>query len=166
VTSSKGARPGCDLELLEEDGPTHAYLGASAACWRIYGEVLAREYEDLNYWRAHQYTAHAYAAQHPGKPNPQTIQSINVHLVALYLLLEKELEPHQVAKPMAQLAKIKAQLEWLEPPDSRGELTIREVHAAQESAQHLDLTQRWAKSVWQAWKHQHTAIRSLAARLF
>jgi hypothetical protein len=31
----------------------------------------------------------AYAAQHPGTPSPQAIQSVAVHLLALYAVLEK-----------------------------------------------------------------------------
>lgn len=39
----------CGVTLPAVEGPTHAYLGASPACWALYGEVLAREYSDPAY---------------------------------------------------------------------------------------------------------------------
>ena len=58
--------PGCGLELPQRDGPVHPYIGASAACWSLYGEVLTREYGDASYRSAHRLTLDAYAVQHPG----------------------------------------------------------------------------------------------------
>lgn len=34
--------PGCAARVPREEGPTHRYLLAAPACWRMYGEVLAR----------------------------------------------------------------------------------------------------------------------------
>jgi Family of unknown function (DUF5946) len=39
---------------------------------------------------AHRMTVDAYCAQHPGKPERRTIQSINVHLVGLFLTVERD----------------------------------------------------------------------------
>jgi hypothetical protein len=40
---------GCGALLPNEDNPTHRYLESSPACWRLYGDVLAREYSDARY---------------------------------------------------------------------------------------------------------------------
>jgi hypothetical protein len=65
------------------EGPVHRYLESSPGCWRLYGEVLAREYSDLAFWAAHRLTVDSYAVQHPGRSSPQTIQSVCVHLLSL-----------------------------------------------------------------------------------
>jgi hypothetical protein len=46
-------RFGCGALLPDVNGPTHPYLGASASCWAVYGEVLAREYGEYRYPPVH-----------------------------------------------------------------------------------------------------------------
>ena len=58
--------PGCGAAFPASDGPTHDYIGASAGCWAVYGDVLAREYSDHRFFRVHQLSVDAYSAQHPG----------------------------------------------------------------------------------------------------
>jgi hypothetical protein len=44
----RASRPcvGCGAVVPDADGPAHRYFGASPGCWRLYGEVLGREYAD------------------------------------------------------------------------------------------------------------------------
>ncbi|MFQ3593687.1 MAG: DUF5946 family protein [Gemmataceae bacterium] len=65
--------PGCRARFRPWDGPTHPYMGASPACWAIYGEVLAREYGEFAYPPIHRLTVDTYAAQHPGTKSRQSI---------------------------------------------------------------------------------------------
>jgi len=95
---------GCGAAVPAMDGPQHHYLTSAPGCWRLYGEILAREYEDLNYWRAHHYSTNAYAVQHPGAESPQTIQSINVHLTALYLIFERNVQQEALRRVMKVMA--------------------------------------------------------------
>ncbi len=76
--------PDCKVELPFFDGPTHAYLGGNASCWKAYGELLAKEYGEPNYMKFHRWTVDAYAAQHPGQPDPRATSSVYIHLMALY----------------------------------------------------------------------------------
>ena len=66
-------------------------MESSPSCWAAYGEVLAREYNDPAFMAAHRLTVDAYAVQHPGRPSPQSIQSVALHLISLCLVLEQEL---------------------------------------------------------------------------
>lgn len=84
---------GCGALVPDTEGPTHRYLGASPGCWAVYGEILEKEYSDYRYWRAHRFTVDAYAVQHPGESSPPAIQSVAVHLISLYLMLEKTRRP-------------------------------------------------------------------------
>ena len=81
---------GCGLTLPRIEGPTHAYMLSSPACWKIYGEILAREYSNGDYWQVHRLTVDTYALQHPGKQDSRAIQSVNVHLASLYLIFKKK----------------------------------------------------------------------------
>src|SRR6516225_12143489 len=80
---------GCGALVVDEDGPTHPYVGASPACWAVYGEVLAKEYGEYRYPSVHRLTVDAYSVQHPGTPSRRAIQSVAVHLVSLYLVLDR-----------------------------------------------------------------------------
>jgi hypothetical protein len=114
--------PGCGARVRASSGPTHAYLGEAAGCWALYGEVLAREYSDYRFGRVHHLTVDAYAAQHPGKPERRTIQSVAVHLVGLYLSLERDVPPNALAHARQATADGSGRFSWVEPPESRGRL--------------------------------------------
>jgi hypothetical protein len=47
------------------------------------------EYGPLDYPDVHRLTVDTYAVQHPGRPTPQTIQSVTVHLISLSCVLER-----------------------------------------------------------------------------
>jgi hypothetical protein len=64
---------------------------------------------------------------------------------------------------MARLTAAQPGYEWLEPPASRGDVTVREVAAARNADEHATLTRRWADAVFYAWRAHHDAIRALAA---
>ena len=75
MTSSEVC-PGCGAGFAPFDGPVHAYLESSAACWNAFGQVLAREYSDARHAPIHRLTVDAYCVQHPGGDSRQAIQSV------------------------------------------------------------------------------------------
>ncbi len=152
--------PGCKLVLSIGSGLRHPYFGASSSCWAKFSELLAREYGDPDYMVMHRTTVDSYAVQHPGTPNPRSIQSVNVHLVGLYLILERNLKPDFVRAIIGALTKQKSHLHWLPPPASRGLLTVMDVLAAESPSEHEDAVRAWGRSVWTAWAalHRETII--------
>ena len=111
--------PGCGLELPERDGPTHPYIGASAGCWALYGELLAAQYGSYD-GSSHRLAVDAYAVQHPGGPERRAIQSVGLHLAALCLVLEQGVNPAKITELMRLLLAREARFEWLEPPERVG----------------------------------------------
>jgi hypothetical protein len=104
--------------------------------------------------------------QHPGDPTPQTIQSVNVHLMALYLRLEKRLAPNYVMELMGKAAnRLGEEFRWLEPPEERGEITVLDVAQAENGTQHQELVQQWASSAWKAWGSHHGRAEHLVQKL-
>jgi hypothetical protein len=157
------ACPGCGVRLEQLQGPTHRYIESSPACWAMYGEVLSREYSDREYGRVHRLSVDAYAAQHPGSPSKQSIQSVAIHLMSLCLVLERDVEADRATRAIQHFAKDKERFVWLEPPASRGDIPVLDVHRAPAAAEHCDIVRAWAGSVWAAWTPHHPAIREWAS---
>lgn len=151
---------GCGGLVPDVEGPTHRYLESSPGCWRVYGEVLAREYSDAALQPIHRLTVDSYAVQHPGRPNPQSIQSVCVHLLSLCLTVERGLEPAYATRVMGAAVRPKGRFVWLDPPASLGAITVVEVAAAQTMEAHAETVRAWARSAWAAWTAHHDRVRA------
>ena len=154
------ACPGCGLVLPARDGPAHPYIGASPACWALFGELLAREYADPRYRRVHRTTVDAYATQHPGVPERRSVQSVALHLAGLLLVFEEGMPSEHVTARLRAVSGGFREPRWLEPPRSLGEPTVRDVLGASSAAEHEREVLRWAGAVWAAWEPHHATVRS------
>lgn len=151
---------GCGVILPVAEGPTHEYLESSAACWAAYGEVLAREYANPGLFQAvHRLTVDAYAVQHPGRPSPQSIQSVALHLMRLCVVLEGGSDAERAMKVIRGWAGTKGRFTWLTPPSSMGALTVVDVWKAADAAGHRKMSREWAMSAWIAWSGHHGTVR-------
>ena len=151
---------GCRGLFPEIQGPTHRYMESSPGCWAAYGEVLAREYSDPAYAKAHRLTVDTYAVQHPGSVSPQSIQSVALHLIRLCLLLERRLEMNRANDAILKVAESKSKFVWLTPPENRGGLTVADVHRAENAQEHVKLVHQWAENAWRAWSPHHSQVRA------
>jgi hypothetical protein len=149
--------PGCGLELAESDGPTHPYIGASAACWALYGELLARQYAAYDAG-PHKTSVDAYAVQHPGVPEPRSVRSVSLHLVRLCLMLERGVGGKDAARLMVAVGDRIGEFAWLDPPDPNGTVTVRDVLEGAAD------TEGWAHDVWAAWAAHHEMVREWISR--
>ncbi len=154
--------PGCGGRFPAGDGPVHRYVESSPGCWAVYGEVLAREYSQASYYRVHKFTVDAYAAQHPGQPSPQSIQSVAVHLIRLCLMLEEGTGAEHATAVIQKAVSNKAAFRWIDPPESRGEITVADAHRAASPEEHAAQVRAWAESVWNAWSAHHRTVRGWA----
>lgn len=150
---------GCGGLFEDIQGPTHRYMESSPGCWAAYGEVLVREYSDPAYYGVHRLTVDAYAVQHPGQPSPQSIQSVAVHLISLYLVLERNVDMQRATLAMQTAIKPKGRFVWLTPPPSLGSITVADVHQAKKIEEHLALVRTWVVSAWTAWSPHQATIR-------
>lgn len=163
--ASSSRCPGCGLELPRSDFPYTGYFHASRECWSVYTEILAREFQDaVVFGRVHQLTVDAYAVQHAG--GPQSDKSVGVHLVGLYLVLERGLTPPEVPPHLQRLVPRVSRWPHFEPPVERGASTVRDVAAASSSMEHAARARAWAEEVWRAWRTHHASIAELAARAY
>lgn len=160
--------PDCGDEFEAVDGAIHAYLGASAGCWAAFNEILAREFQDADYFAIHRFTVDAYTAQHPGdQSDRRAAQSVNIHLAALCALIEQDCKISFVPQLLKTLANnYKDVFEPLPPPapDSYA-LTVKDVLRAENAQQHCKVVRDWAEDVWRAWEPHHETARAHAQRI-
>jgi hypothetical protein len=135
-------------------GPAHTYLGASAGCWQIYGELTARRVPNMI---VRGLMADTYMVQHPGVASRQAIQSVARHLMGLHCSLELHL-PFEQGVEVMKKAPV-AQFVWLEPPTTPGSLTAVDMVRAFDEEVETDLVKEWAVTTWQAWEIHHPMVR-------
>lgn len=151
--------PGCGARFLPQAiDEAHPYIGASAACWAAYGELLAREFGDAAYGRVHRHSADVYAVQHPGTGDRRQRQSVALHLVALCRWLEDGWGTARLNAETQRLASASRSWPWLDPPASYA-VTVLDVLEARTGADHADLVRRWAEATWHAWSAHHATVR-------
>ncbi|MCA9279482.1 MAG: hypothetical protein H6815_01370 [Phycisphaeraceae bacterium] len=150
---------GCGADVPDIVGPTHAYIGASPGCWKVYGDVLAREYGEYGYPECHRLTIDAYAAQHPGTPSRRSIQSVAGHLIALHVLFEQNVSAAEATRRIGAAVAQAESFHWLEPPSFADAMTVLDVAATADLETHQRVVRAWAESVWHAWSEHHETVK-------
>jgi hypothetical protein len=157
---------GCGAIVSDIEGPGypsgHDYMPASPGCFKLYGDLLAKEYAPENYDPAiHRISVDTYAVSHPGKPERRAIQSVNVHLARLFLVLDKDFSTQAANEHMLRLLenrKAPNRWQWLEPPNLDHTLHITDVVKARDFAEHARLVRAWGRSLLDAWKQKHLNV--------
>src|SRR5689334_6198107 len=119
--------PGCGARLpVAEDYPASPY-NASAACWRLYGELNAYTLTRGDHASAfvHQLQVDAYAAQHV-IADPRPI-GLAFALIGLYLTCERGNSGRQVQHTHMLLARRSKNWPRFTPPAHVGNMTILDV---------------------------------------
>jgi hypothetical protein len=141
-------------------GPTHAYVGASPACWRLYGRVSTLSWGRPDDLQLDRLVVDAYGAQHPGRRQVRAVQSVAVHLMGLCTVLERGAEPRIMPTRDRKRVRRTLDLHWLEPPSPIGTLTVRGPLRANGPDEHAARVEAWARDVWAAWASHHDTVRS------
>jgi hypothetical protein len=155
--------PGCGLALPPQpEAPKHPYIGASAECWALYGELLAREFQHPAYFRVHQLTVDTYAVQHPGSPERRSIQSVGLHLMTLCLIVEDGVDPLDGPALHKRFVRRPA-FRWLAPPRPNGHLTVADALRSRNPEEHAKAARGWGEDVWESWAPHHRTVRGWIA---
>lgn len=150
--------PGCRAELDDVDGPTHRYIGASAACWDLYTRFLAGS-PPVPGSSVSALLVDAYAAQHPGDGSSQATQSVAVHLVVLEAVLgcrTSVLDVVPLRAAAVEVGRLGSGFAKLEPVPDPWDLTLADVVKADVGLRAVELD-RLVSSVWSGWKSLHGA---------
>lgn len=144
---------------LDQDPPVEHR--ASAGCYAIAGEVLARDYSDPDYYRlAHQIVVDAYAAQHGGGSSRREVQTVALCLMTLCLFIEQGVAPEHGPSLHQRMTVRRPQFTRLEPPDMHGLMTVADLLPARDAAEHARLALKWGGQVWGAYKAHHETVRA------
>jgi hypothetical protein len=152
--------PGCGLRLPVHGGPTHAYVGASPACWLLYGQLSTLSWGPRDGPQLERLVADAYGAQHPGRRQVRAVQSVAVHLMGLCLVFEQGTRARQIVRERdGKRARRTIDLHWLEPPRPNGTLTVCGPLDAVGRDEYVASVEAWARDVWAAWTPHHDTVR-------
>lgn len=153
---------GCGALLEPIDGPVHAYMLSSPACWAAFNAVTAREYASPDLMAVHRLTVDAWAVQHPGDGSRRAIQSVGLHLARLMVQFENGLVGRAANDAMLRFATAKSSLPEL-PARHGYSVTVADVVDSIEPAAHKAGVRRWAEQTWNDWADQHAFIRAWAS---
>lgn len=154
--------PGCGEPLSPIDGAIHAYVGASSACWTRFAEINASLPSGGTPLR--RLVTDAYMVQHPGASERRAIQSVGLHLVALYLVLDRGLPPADLSATLRRVLARPPLWHWLAPPVPNGTLTIGDVGAAASGGNGAvaAVIDAYVSGAWAAWRAYHGVVAGWA----
>ncbi len=153
---------GCGALFEPKDGPVHAYMESSPACWSAFGRILAAEYSQPELMEVHRLSVDAFAVQHPGGKSRRAIQSVGLHLARLYVQLERNLSPAEANRFMLRAAARKSELPSLPAPAGYS-VTTADVAPLAGTVEHAKAVRRWAQDAWLSYSHAHRFIKDWAA---
>jgi hypothetical protein len=154
---------GCGALVPDIEGPTHEYMLSAPGCWSLFNQVAVQQYEIASF-DLRRLAVDAYAVQHPGTTDRRAVQSVAVHLISLYFVLERGLTPTEATDKMRHALTDKSRFAWLEPPLSMGAITVVDVVNVTDPAKHETIVKRWARSAWEVWHEHHDRIRMWAGQ--
>lgn len=144
---------------MKSSTPPHPYIGASTACWAVYGDLLAKEFSDPEYFKVHRTTVDAYAAQHIGNQEDRRArQSANVHLIALYLAFAQKADKTTVLTFIRKATVVKQDWPPLLQRKNPHWLTVQDIVKADNPSSHARLVPQWGQSVWEAYGDCHEEV--------
>ena len=173
---------GCGALFPEYDGPTHRYIGASAACWALLNSVVLTQDPAIRHLllsdsRVPEPPAQvpsrddaafdalfgdAYGVQHHGGESPQAVQSVAVHLLNVHSIVSGRttLPGWAIDRALRQ----KGVFHKLMPPPLGRALTIRHFFPGGGVPAPVTRTQ-YVLSVYEAWMALHrTTVEQWYAR--
>ena len=155
-----GRCPGCGEELPVIDGAVHPYVGASSACWTRFAELGVTLPSGGTPLR--RLVTDAYMVQHPGVPERRAIQSVGLHLVALYLVLEGGLPPDRLSATLQRALERPPAWRWLEPPVPNGSSTVVDLEASIDAGRVAEAIEAYVRGVWASWAAHRSTVTQWA----
>lgn len=141
---------------------THPYLGAHSGCWQIYTDILAKEFNDPDYFIVHRITVDSYAAQHIGdQTDRRARQSANVHIIALYLMFDQQKNIQEILRFMRLATEKKRDWPLVVEKKNPQWFTVHDVTSASNATSHQLFVKRWGQSVWDEYQKDKVQIIEL-----
>lgn len=146
-----GHCPGCGGRHVPSHVAPHEYLTTSSGCWARFCEMLAWQYSDHRYWRAHDLMVDAYCLQHAAGPDPRAVGAAHVHLAGLHAQFTLRLSELEIAA----LRKALSRRGFDRPLVPRPQLTTEFRCSIEDLERHVESVRAYAHSVWSDWRDHH-----------
>lgn len=155
--------PGCGSCLaVNQNARYDGYFNVSPECWLIFTDVIGVEFGNaVLFGQVHQLTVDTYAVQHVGGNHPD--KSMAIHLVGLYLVLERNIKPTQATTLIKGLADVVKSWPHFTPPDNKASMTINDVTPVGSMDSHILSIHKWGREVWDIWSSHQLAIEKFAS---
>ena len=107
----------------------------------------------------HQYVVDAFAAQHASSDTKPI--GLAFALVGLYLAVEKNYSGKHVQRVHTLLARRRKQWPTFRLPETRGDITVRDVIDVAPGPDRDAMIRRWCASVWEAYRESRDQVVNL-----
>jgi hypothetical protein len=159
--------PDCKVVLPNFDGSVHRYLGASPSCWAMYSALSGGGEPPIAPGPFNALLVDAYTTQHPGVPSNQAIQSVAVHLLTLYGILERGVSIDRAVwlrtRPLRDGSQHKHnRFTWLTPPSFATSLKIADIVVAPTPQARAARVTDYVHDIWSIWwgtEHAPTLVK-------
>jgi len=138
-----------------------AEAGGRAGCRQRFEELLARDFSDALYFRAHRMFVDTYCLQHPDQ-YCVSAKSLAAHLAGLGWILERGASAATGPAALHRWLSGNRALEKPPLPEARGPLTIGDLPEAASPDEWSVAVRRWAEGVWTAYAALHDHARAWA----
>ena len=146
--------------MLSEPCPEcGAPVGGRDACQKLFDDLGLRAFEDSRYAAMRRLTVDCYACQHDRYI--LSGRSLAAHLTGLAVAIEHE-GAEQVNDRVQSWISRTRHIEKPAVPRFRGTVTIADIAGAPPD-EYAAAVQRWAGSVWDAWREHHALAREWIA---
>ncbi len=127
-------------------------------CQEAFDSLLAKDFSDFRYGRAHRLVVDTYSLQHPEKYMISP-KSFAAHLTGMCCAMEHE-NDQDLPRLLQKWLNGKKQLDKPELLGEMGDLTISHIIGAADGSEHIKLVQEWARDVWSAYSIYHDLARN------
>ena len=141
--------PGCGL-LVE---------GGADGCQTLFDEEAVRAYDDPRFAARRRVIVDAYSLQHPDRYCVYSI-SLAAHLTGVCVAVEQPEREVALNAAIQRWLSRRPRLERPTPALDRGELTIADLRAATEPAEHARVVAAWAGATWAAYRDLQDVART------
>jgi len=141
--------PGCGL-LVE---------GGADGCQTLFDEEAVRAYDDPRFAARRRVIVDAYSLQHPDRYCVSAI-SLAAHLTGVCVAVEHPDREVALNAAIQRWLSRRPRLERPTPALDRGELTIADLRAATEPAEHARVVAAWAGATWAAYRDLQDVART------
>jgi hypothetical protein len=139
-------------------------VGGEEGCNAVFQEVVGREFSQPELFQVHRLTVDSYSLQHPDQ-YMKSAKSAIAHLTGMCWAMESEDDP-SVSLALSRFLDGNPEFTRPEPmpaPLKRGPISIRYIHSAPDSREHVRRVKEWARETWGAWTDHHEQARKWVA---